>query len=238
MFNFYLKDLPLPPPNIKVIQYADDISIYTSGRDIDAMSRAISEYAKVVIKYLTDKKLKVSPAKSTVTLFTPDTKEAKLKPEIFLDDSNTAVELESNPKLLGVYFDTMYTFSHNAKKSAQKAKAKVNVLKALAGTDWVQDKDTILMAYKATGRSVLEYAAPIWAPAISDTSWECLQKAQNQALRAASGCLRLTGIDNLHQETQVLPIKPHSQMLAKQFLAACYKDNHPGRKHTVAPPSD
>ena len=30
LFNYYLADFPTPPPNIKLIKYADDITIYTS----------------------------------------------------------------------------------------------------------------------------------------------------------------------------------------------------------------
>ena len=42
----------------------------------------------------------------------------------------------------------MYTFSHHVTETVKKAKAKVNVLKALAGTSWGQDKETLLMTYK------------------------------------------------------------------------------------------
>ena len=31
LFNYYLADFPTQPPNIKLIKYADDITIYTSG---------------------------------------------------------------------------------------------------------------------------------------------------------------------------------------------------------------
>ena len=31
LFNYYLADFPTPPPNINLIKYADDITIYTSG---------------------------------------------------------------------------------------------------------------------------------------------------------------------------------------------------------------
>ena len=31
LFNYYLADIPLPPQNIKLIMYTDDITIYISG---------------------------------------------------------------------------------------------------------------------------------------------------------------------------------------------------------------
>ena len=93
------------------------------------------------------------------------------------------VKLDKDPKLLGVYFSTMHTFSTHCKKTASKAKKKLNVLKALAGTDWGQDKETLLITYKATCKSVLEYGSPVWSPNISDTSWSRLQTVQNSALR-------------------------------------------------------
>ena len=85
----------------------------------------------------------MSPEKSTVTLFTPDTKEAKIHPEVKVQDK--LVKLDKTPKLLGVTFDTMYSFSHHIKNTVSRAKKKINILKALAGTGWGQDKETLLI---------------------------------------------------------------------------------------------
>ena len=32
----------------------------------------------------------------------------------------------------------------------------------MAGTSWGQQKETLLMTYKAVGRSIINYAAPVW----------------------------------------------------------------------------
>jgi len=57
------------------------------------------------------------------------------------------------------------------------------------------DRETIILIYQALGRSVIDYAAPIWAPVINDTTWKYLQTSQNEALRIATSfssgaCLR------------------------------------------------
>ena len=145
------------------------------------------------------------------------------------------VKLEKFPTLLGVTFDTMYSFSTHIKNTVIKARSKLNVLKSLAGSTWGQDKDTMLITYKSTCRSTLEYAAPIWTPAISETSWSKLQSIQNQALRLATGCLRMSSIDHIHQETKVLPVKEHSTMFSKQFTASFFLPRHPGHKHLNKP---
>ena len=46
----------------------------------------------------------------------------------------------------------------------------------------------------------------------------------------------MTNADHLHQETKVLPLRQHGQMLTKQFLASCALPNHPGQKHMDNPP--
>ena len=45
-----------------------------------------------------------------------------------------------------------------------------NLLIALAGTNWGQQKETLLLTYKALGRSIANYAAPVWNTNASDTS--------------------------------------------------------------------
>ena len=66
-----------------------------------------------------ERELEVSPTKSKVTLFTPDTKKANLHPAIYVE--NLLIKLEKNPVILGVMYDTMYTFSHHIKSTVSKA---------------------------------------------------------------------------------------------------------------------
>ena len=119
LFNFYMSALPTPPDRVKTIQYADDISIYICGTDLDNMTNIMNDYVEKLLAYLKERELEVSPTKSTVTLFTPDTKEANLHPAIYIE--NLHVKLDKNPVILGVMYDTMYTFSHHIKSTVSKA---------------------------------------------------------------------------------------------------------------------
>ena len=235
LFNYYLAKMPAPPQGLKIIQYADDVSIYASGTDIASLSAKITDYASDIVAYLEERELQISPEKSTVTLFTPDTKEAKIHPQVKI--KNQIVKLDKEPKILGVYFNTMHTYTSHIKQTATKARKKANVLKALAGTDWGQDQETIINTYKATTRSVLEYGSPIWAPHIKPSLWEPLQSVQNTALRIATGSYNMAAPDHLHRETKVLPLREHSIMTSKQYLVACHLPGHPGREQLGRPPS-
>ena len=228
LFNFYLSLLPLPPEGVYIVQYADDISVYTCGTNIQQLTNSINSYIKEVLSFLSERELEVSPSKSTVTLFTPDTHEALIHPKVEME--GTTVKLDRAPKLLGVTFDTMHSFSAHIKASVTKARGKVNILKALAGSAWGQDKETLILTYKSICRSTLEYGVPIWGPLISQTNWQKLQTVQNQALRTATGCLAMASHTHLHRECKVLPLKEHGDLLTKQFLAQCFLPSHPGNK--------
>ena len=235
LFNFYLSKMPVPPSGIKIIQYADDVSIYASGTDIKLLCSQISYFINHLVNYFEERELEISPEKSTITLFTPDTHEANIHPIVKI--KNKIVKLDQNPKILGIYFDKMHFFNHHATKTAAKANKKINILKALAGTTWGQDQETLLITYKSIGRSVLEYGSPIWSPAISDTSWDKLQRVQNKALKVATGTYHNASFQHIHRETKVLPLKEHGRMISEQYLAACHLPGHPGQKHLGRPPS-
>ena len=44
LFNCYLADFPTPPPNIKLIKYANDITIYTSGSVVADLINGLNIY--------------------------------------------------------------------------------------------------------------------------------------------------------------------------------------------------
>ena len=49
LFNYYLADFPTPPPNIKLIKYADDIAIYTSGDVVADLINGLNIYLSQVL---------------------------------------------------------------------------------------------------------------------------------------------------------------------------------------------
>ena len=123
--------------------------------------------------------------KSSVTLLTPDTHQAKIHPRIFIENSH--LPLVKCPRILGVYLDPSLSFNKHSQYVAERVSDRNNILKALAGTSWGQQKETLLMTYKAVGRSIINYVAPVWSPNLHDTNYRKIQYTQNEALRIATG---------------------------------------------------
>ena len=179
-----------------------------------------------MLNYINNKKLIVSTAKSTEALFTPDTHEHHLHRQVLLADQ--VLPLEEMPKVLGVTLDTHLTFTQHCNIIAVRVQQRNNVLKALAGSTWGCYKETLLATYQAIGRSILSYCCPVWTPSPKDTNWSRLQRAQNTALRIATGCIKMAGVAELHQqEAWELPVRQHNELNSQQFAIACHLPQHP-----------
>jgi hypothetical protein len=85
----------------------------------------------------------------------------------------------------------------------------------------------LLLSYRAIGRSIINYAAPVWSPNASPSCIRRLQVAQNSALRIATVNTKMASQDHLHKETSILPVKQHNSMLSAQYLASCRIPGHP-----------
>ena len=134
LFYYYLADFPTPPPNIKLMKYADDITIYTIGTVVTDLIIGLNIYQSHVLNNINYRKLTVSTAKSTVTLFTPDTHEHHLHSQVKLADQ--VLPPDKKPNVLGVTLDILLTFTQHCNNIAVIVLQCNNVLKALAGTTW------------------------------------------------------------------------------------------------------
>ena len=74
------------------------------------------------------------------------------------------------------------------------------------------------MTYKAVGRSIINYAAPT---NLRDTNYRNIKYTQNEALRIATGCHKMSSVDKLHVEAKMLKVREHSELLSAQYLARC-----------------
>ena len=224
LFNYYIADMPRPTPPVKRVCYADDITVWASGPKIPQLESMINKYLRDVSIYLKDNSLLISAPKSTVTLFTPDKHQFQTHPNITLED--TQLPLECSPKILGVIMDTSLSFHKHCNYVSERIDKRNNMLKALAGSSWGQEKETLLMTYNALGKSIASYATPVWSTNASDLSFKKIQTAQNAALRTVTGAHKMASIDHLHQESLTLKVKDHSDMLSAQYLVNCLEEDH------------
>ena len=236
LFNSYIAALPPPPDGIKLTTYADDITLLASGPVLQPLYDTINDYLRSISNFFSERSLCISSTKSSVTLFSSDSHQYNIHPQIFLDDQH--LPLVQFPKILGVQLDPMLTLNRHATSQAGTAKKRNNLLKALAGSTWGQDTETLISTYRAIGKSVLEYAAPVLDPLLSKTSWTKLERAENSALRIATGCTAMTGSEHLHAETQIVPVREHCRLLSAQHLRNSLLPDHPnhGLLHRPPPP--
>ena len=121
-----------------------------------------------VLNYVNNEKLTVSTAKSTVMLFTPDTHEHHLNPQVKLADQ--VLPLEKCPKVIGVTLDTHLTFTQHCNNIAVSVRQRNNVLKAQAVSTLGCNIEALLTTYQAIGRSILSYCCPVCSPSPRDTN--------------------------------------------------------------------
>uniref|UniRef100_A0A1I8IKN2 G_PROTEIN_RECEP_F1_2 domain-containing protein n=1 Tax=Macrostomum lignano TaxID=282301 RepID=A0A1I8IKN2_9PLAT len=85
-------------------------------------------------------------------------------------------------------------------------------------------------------RSLLDYAAPVWGPIISNSSWTRLQSVQNAAIRGITGCTALTSEADLHSEVQLLTVRQHNRLLSLQFKLRARRPELPCHHLSGLPP--
>ena len=77
------------------------------------------------------------------------------------------------------------------------------------------------MTYKALGRSIANYAAPVWSINASESNIGKIQRAQNEALRIITGSHKMSSIDHIHSETKMLQVEDDLNLLSAQYLIQC-----------------
>ena len=115
LFSFFML---IPTEPVKRVSYADDLTAWDTGVKIPGMKDSLNSYLEEITAYLEDYSLLISATKSSVTLFTPNTQQAKTHPKILFEDSR--LPLVQCPKILGVHLDTSLSFNKHSRESIQQ----------------------------------------------------------------------------------------------------------------------
>ena len=83
------------------------------------------------------------------------------------------------------------------------------------------------MTYKALGRSIANYAAPVWSIHARESNIGKIERTQNEALRIITRSHKMSSIDYLHSdETKMLQVEYHLNLHSAQYLVRCLDTEH------------
>ena len=129
------------------------------------MAEALTDHTSNIEEWVDERGLVISVTKSIITLFTPQFAQCKTHGQVTLN--NSLLPLERSPHILGVTFDPYSKLNAHVISIVSRASSRINIRKDLAGTNWDQQKETILLAYISFIRSLSIYAAAIWFHTVS-----------------------------------------------------------------------
>ena len=70
------------------------------------------------------------------------------------------------------------------------------------------------MTYKAVGRSIINYAAPVWSTNLRDTNYRNIQYKQNTVPQDVQ-----SSVDHLHAEAKMLKVREHTDVWNREMSA-------------------
>ena len=163
LYSIYVSDIERhtsQSPNMKILQYADDICLYTSQKN---QIKAISELETVgndVAHWFDSIGLSLAPNKSQFCIFSKTRN--KLDRLRSLQIRNSTIQTELQVRFLGIIFSSNLKWNEQVNKILASCIKPLSTIKFLRSTWWGFDPKLLLMIYKSLVRSRIEYGSFIW----------------------------------------------------------------------------
>jgi len=220
LFNLYMHDLPITTG--QKFQFADDIAIAHTCKDMKEGENTLTNDLSILERYFHKWRLRPNPDKTEVCGFHLNNKEANRELNIKL--KGVKVNHNFAPKYLGVTLDRLLTFRNNIEKLQKKLKTRVNLVQKLAGTGWGADATTLRTATIALVYSTAEYGAPVWSNSAHSGKVDTLL---NSAMRLISGVVQSTPIPWLPVLSNIAPpeIKRNKALVRLFIKTDVYKNS-------------
>ena len=202
------------PLGVDFSQYADDVAIWKSHRNIPFLIKKIQLALDALKNWCDMWGFKISFQKTVCVLFGN-----KRNVEVNLKLDNNVIQQKTQYKFLGMIFDKRLTWKSHVDGIIDRCKHKLNLLRCISGCDWGSDSPTLVRLYKAIIRPVLEYGCEAFDSA-SKSVKSGLDSVQYQALKIATGAIRGTSLRDLQVECGDPPLH-----LRRKYLTRCFKAN-------------
>ena len=188
---------------IKIVSYADDITIMSSGYNVETVKHNIQNYLNKLTLWLNKWQMKANPQKTMFQIYSSK----RNIPSITLKLSNTKLQMSKEQRVLGITFDApKCTFTPHFTTLKQDCKRRLHVMRALSSTTWGCSRKVLHRVYIAYVRSKMEYGSVLFTH-VNPKQFQMLDVIQNEAMRCILGARKTSPILSLQVESSIPPIK-------------------------------
>ncbi|XP_026479951.1 uncharacterized protein LOC113386381 [Ctenocephalides felis] len=215
LFNIYMAQVEkIFTADTHILQYADDISIYTSQNSIDECISKLTREMSKFHQWTSNNHLTLSQDKTASIIFSRHRIPEELT-QIKVNDK--LLPRKRSIKLLGLHLDEKLMFREHITYTIKRCERGINLLRLLAKTWWGADPQICINIYKSIIRSVIDYGSYIYGQG-AKSLMEKLDRMQYAALRVCIGAMRSTPTNALLVETGEPPLSIRRTMLGNNFL--------------------
>jgi hypothetical protein len=201
LYIFYVSDFK-SPNSCNMAQFADDTAFFISGTLARAICKKLNNSVKKIFDYFHNWKIKVNTQKTELIFFTRNRKRNRVPDMSLLLSDGSSIEWSDQCKYLGVILDKRLTFKHHIDYVCSKALKQIGTYYGAINRRSRLSQQNKLLLYKTAFRSVLSYAAPVWADA-AKSSLKKMQITQNKILKIILNKPYREKTSNIHLESKI-----------------------------------
>jgi hypothetical protein len=157
IYTLYTEDFEeVIPEGCEIVQSADDVCLYTKGKDPESTLELIQESIDVANDFLGERSLEISPGKCKWVVFTDNQKLKNRVWTIVIDGK--VIESSKTVKFLGLHLESSLKWSLQVEHIRQKCLKPMSIIKYLSRTWKGADPALLLRLYRA----LIEYGASLF----------------------------------------------------------------------------
>ena len=195
-FLLYVNDLQPSFNGVKMLMYADDTVLYTSGKNLQEIANRLQLSLNNFISWSSKNKLTLNASKTKLMLFASSKKHKTLPLQnLNIKAGNEKLKFVTSYKYLGVTLDFELNFNLHVKELKKKLAFKSYLL---ANLKHFVPTGIMLKIYKTYTLPLFDYADILYHGA-NDDILERLQRVQNRCLKYCLKLPVLTSTNVVHQ---------------------------------------
>lgn len=193
LYVIYIADLPPPPDHhqpIRRLQYADDMILYVSVKNLIEGERRLNEYISEIIAYLSKWKIKINPEKCESIVFKGPNKRFctsinRQHNHVAININGTALLPQRSIKYLGVWFSKNLSNIRHVTHITKKVNSAYHGLRNILQRTHGLDPRIKVLCYKQLIRPIMLYGFSCWS-SLTSHQMERLRKLERVCLRSCT----------------------------------------------------